>query len=279
MTIAVTGATGFVGKALVPTLERAGHTVRPISSRGPLADDALAGCQAVVNLAGEPVAQRWTHDSKDRIRRSRVEGTRRLVDAMRPHRIQILVSGSAVGYYGSRGDKVLTEAEPPALDFLGEVAAEWEREAVWAEDFGVRVSRLRIGMVLGRDGGALAKMLLPFKLGLGGPIGGGHQWMSWIHIQDLANMILFLLEEPTVRGPFNGVAPNPVTNADFTSALGKALHRPAFIPVPEFAVKKLFGEMARIVLASQRAVPDAALRNGFTFEYPEIHGALTHVLA
>jgi uncharacterized protein (TIGR01777 family) len=197
---------------------------------------------------------------------------------MRSFRPQVLVSASAVGYYGSRGDTVLTETEPAAHDFLGEVAAAWEREAIAAEDLGVRVARIRIGMVLGRGGGALQKMLPPFRLGLGGPIGGGTQWMSWIHIEDLVDLILYLLAESTVRGVFNAVSPNPVTNAEFTRALGQALHRPAFLPVPAFAVKLLFGDMAEIVLGSQRAIPDAAIRAGFTFRFPEIFGTLTQVV-
>ncbi|MEI9815289.1 MAG: TIGR01777 family oxidoreductase [Acidobacteriota bacterium] len=278
MKVALTGASGFVGRALTNELKRQGHSVQPVSLRGPLAPDALAGCDAVVNLAGEPVAQRWTAEARAKIRTSRVEGTRKLVDAMRAHRPQVLVSGSAVGYYGSRGDTLLTEAEPAAQDFLGEVALAWEQEAAKAEELGVRGARIRIGMVLGKNGGALQKMLLPFKLGLGGPIAGGAQWMSWIHIVDLVDLILFLLRESTVRGVFNAVSPNPVTNADFTTALGKALRRPTILPVPEFAIKALFGEMSEVILASQRAIPDAAIRQGFTFRYPDIYGALLQII-
>jgi uncharacterized protein (TIGR01777 family) len=196
---------------------------------------------------------------------------------MRHHRPQVLVSASAIGYYGHRGDDELLESAPAANDFLGRVAKLWEEEAVKAEDFGVRVARVRIGMVLGQ-GGALDKMLPPFKLGLGGPIGGGQQWMSWIHIDDLIAMIVWLLFESTVRGVFNAVAPYPVRNVDFTRALAEAIHRPAFFPVPSFAVKLMFGEMAEVVLGSQRVLPDASIRNGFTFRYPEIHGALTQLL-
>ncbi len=279
LTVGITGASGFVGRALITELQRLGHQVRPISLRGELAPDALAGCTAIVHLAGEPVAQRWTPEARAKIERSRTEGTRALVNAMRQHRPQVLVSASAVGYYGNRGDKVLTESEPAASDFLGRVAKQWEEEALKAEDLGVRVARIRIGMVLGRNGGALEKMLLPFKLGLGGPIGGGQQWMSWIHIDDLVALIVYLLIESTVRGVFNAVSPHPVTNAEFTKALGEAVHRPAFMPVPAFAVKLLFGEMSEVVLNSQRAVPEAAIRAGFTFQYPEIYGALAHVVS
>jgi uncharacterized protein len=276
-TVGITGASGFVGRALTAELQRRGHVVRPISLRNPLAPDALAGCAAIVHLAGEPVAQRWTSAARAAIERSRTEGTRNLVKAMGHHRPQVFVSASAVGYYGDQGGKVLLETDPAANDFLGRVAQLWEQEAIKAEELGVRVCRIRIGMVLGK-GGALSKMLPPFKLGVGGPIGGGQQWMSWIHINDLVAMILFLMFESTVRGVFNAVAPYPVTNAEFTKALGEAVHRPAFMPVPAFAVKLLFGEMSEVVLASQRAIPDAATRAGFTFQYPEIHGALTHVL-
>lgn len=277
MNIGVTGTSGFVGRALIPELRRAGHQVRALSVRGPLPDGALAGCDAVVHLAGEPVAQRWTAEARARILSSRVDGTRNLVQALRAHAPRVLVSASAVGYYGSRGDEVLTEDSPAAQDFLGQVAAAWEREALAAEELGVRVARLRIGMVLGREGGALAKMLLPFKLGLGGPIGGGRQWVSWIHMADLIAMIQFLLRESTVRGAFNAVAPHPVTNAEFTRALAQAVHRPAIFPVPALAVKLLFGEMAEVVLASQRAIPQAAERAGFTFRYPDVFGALRQI--
>lgn len=277
MTVGITGASGFVGRALAEQLRKAGHQVRPISLRGTLSPEALSGCDAVVHLAGEPVAQRWTDEARSRIMSSRVDGTRALVNAMRTYRPQVLVSASAVGYYGSRGDTVLTEAEPAAKNFLGQVAAAWEHEAMEAESLGIRVARIRIGMVLGPNGGALQKMLLPFKLGLGGPIGGGRQWMSWIHLTDLVALIQFLLSESTVRGVFNAVSPHPVTNAEFTRALGEAVHRPAIIPVPAFAVKLLFGEMAEIVLASQRAIPEAAERAGFTFEYPDVFGALAQI--
>jgi len=275
-TVGLTGASGFIGHALTVELQRQGHKVRPISLRGDLAPNALEGCDAIVNLAGEPIFQRWTDEARARIRESRVEGTRKLVNAMRTHRPQVLVSASAIGYYGSRGDETLTEASSPANDFLGAVAVAWEKEATEAENLGVRVACARFGMVLGPNGGALKTMLLPFKLGLGGPIGGGQQWMSWIHVNDLCSLILFLMKESTVRGAFNAVSPNPVRNAEFTKALGEAVHRPAFIPVPAFAIKTLFGEMSEIVLASQRVVPEAAIRQGFVFDYHDIYGALAH---
>jgi hypothetical protein len=239
----------------------------------------LAGCDAVIHLAGEPVAQRWTGAARRKILESREEGTRRLVASLRNHPPNVLVSASAVGYYGSCGDEILTEQAPPASDFLGQVAVAWEREALEAEKLGVRVVRLRIGMVLGAGGGALARMLLPFRLGVGGRIGNGRQWMSWIHIDDLCDLIAFVLPESTLRGALNATSPNPVTNAEFTQALARAVHRPALLPVPAFALKLLFGEMAEVILASQRVIPQAALRAGFEFRYPDIASALLQILS
>jgi len=277
MVIAISGASGFIGRAVGAHLRKAGHEVRAISVRAALPAGALAGCQGVVHLAGEPVAQRWTQASKERILASRVEGTRRLVEAMRGNPPQVLVSASGVGYYGPRGDDVVLESEPAAHDFLGQVAAAWEQGAIDAEALGVRVARIRIGMVLGRDGGALQKMAVPFRMGVGGRIGDGQQWIAWIHIHDLARMIEFLLRESTVRGVFNAVSPHPVRNAEFTRALGEALHRPTFFPVPSFALKLLFGEMSEILLTGQKAMPDAITRAGFTFDYPEVFGALAEI--
>lgn len=277
MIVGITGTSGFVGQTVSADLRKAGHEVRAISTRAALPPGALAGCEGVVHLAGEPVAQRWTQAAKERIRSSRVEGTRHLVDAMRAKPPQVLVSASAVGYYGSRGEDVLIESEPASEDFLGQVAAAWEREAIAAEALGVRVARIRVGMVLGRDGGALKKMALPFRLGVGGRIGDGRQWMSWIHLQDLSRMIAFLLKESTVRGVFNGVSPHPVRNSEFTRALASALHRPAVFPVPPFALKLLFGEMSEVIMGSQRAIPEAITRAGFTFDYPEVFGALAEI--
>ena len=237
----------------------------------------MADCDAVVHLAGEPVAQRWTAAARRRIRESREEGTRTLVATMRNHPPNVLVSASAVGYYGSRGDEILTEQSPAAADFLGQVAAAWEREALEAEKLGTRVVRLRIAVVLGAGGGALAKMLLPFRLGVGGRLGNGRQWMSWIHIDDLCDLILFVLRESTLRGVLNATSPHPATNAEFTQALAHAVHRPAFLPVPAFALKLAMGEMSEVLLASQRAIPQAALRAGFEFRYPDLAGALLQI--
>jgi len=273
MNIAITGASGFIGSFVAGRLRAAGHSIRPVSTRNPVRSADFAGCEAVIHLAGEPVAQRWTAEARERIRSSRVKGTRAVVEALRTNPPRVLISASAVGYYGSRGDEVLTESSPPATDFLGRVAVDWEREACAAESFGVRVVTPRIGVVLGRGGGALAKMLIPFRLGIGGRIGDGIQWMPWIHLEDLASMISFALEHP-VRGAMNATSPNPVTNAEFTRALAHAIHRPAIFPVPRVALKLLFGEMAEIIYASQHVLPEAALRAGFEFRYPEITAAL-----
>ena len=277
MNVALTGASGFIGREVSRKLTAAGHVVRPVSLRGTLSPDALAGVNAVIHLAGEPVGQRWTSAARDKIERSRVEGTRALVEAMREQPPQVLISASAVGYYGSRGDEILTESALPADDFLGRVAAAWEEEAQAAEPLGVRVARLRIGMVLGQKGGALARMLLPFKLGVGGRLGSGQQWMSWVHIADLMALITFLMKESTVRGVFNATSPFPVTNREFTRALADAVHRPAIFPVPAFALKLMFGEMSQVLLASQRVIPDAAQRAGFVFQHPDIFAALAQI--
>lgn len=278
MNVAITGASGFIGRAVAEHLQRSGHSVRSVSLRGALRPDALAGVNAVVHLAGEPVAQRWTAAARERILRSRVEGTRALVAAMRGQPPQVLISASAVGYYGSRGDEILIESAPPADDFLGTVASAWEEEAQAAEPFGVRVARIRVGMVLGKNGGALARMLPIFRMGVGGRLGTGRQWMSWIHIDDLIALIAFLMKESTVRGVFNATSPYPVTNREFTRALAEAVHRPAILPVPAFALRLMFGEMASVLLASQRAIPDAAQRAGFVFENPDIFAALDQIV-
>jgi len=277
MIVALTGASGFIGRELARRLTTAGHVVRPVSLRGAVTPEALSGVTAVVHLAGEPVAQRWTQETRDKILRSRVEGTRTLVAAMRAQPPQVLISASAVGYYGSRGDEILIESAPAAGDFLGQVAAAWEQEALAAEPLGVRVARLRIGMVLGKNGGALARMLFPFRLGVGGRLGSGVQWMSWIHMDDLMALIAFLMKESTVRGVFNATSPFPVTNREFTQALAEAVHRPAILPVPAFALRWIFGEMSEVLLASQRAIPDAAQRAGFVFEHPDIFAALAEI--
>lgn len=253
------------------------HTIRAISTRSGIMARDFAGCDAVIHLAGEPVSQRWTARVRERIKTSRVEGTRAVVDALRANPPKVLISASAIGYYGSRGGEILTESSTSSGDFLGDVSVEWEREAYAARQFGVRVITPRISVVLGRDGGALARMLPPFRLGVGGRIGTGAQWMSWIHIDDLANLIAFALENK-VSGPMNASSPNPVTNVQFTRELARALHRPAIFPIPILALKMLFGEMAEVIVASARVLPEAALRAGFQFRFPELGAALDDLL-
>jgi len=272
MSVAITGATGFIGKKLMSVY---GTDARAVSLRGSL--DGIAGADAVIHLAGEPVSQRWSEAVRERIRTSRVSGTRRVVETMRTKPPKVLVCASAVGYYGSRGDEILTEASAPADGFLADVCVEWEREAHKAEEFGVRVVCIRLGLVLG-NGGGLEKMLLPFKLGIGGVIGDGKQWMAWIHVDDAVGLFQLAVNTLTLNGPVNATAPNPVTNAEFTRALASALHRPAVFPVPKFALHVLYGEMARIVYASQRVMPEAALQAGYQFRYSHVDAALLSIL-
>ena len=233
----------------------------------------------MIHLAGEPVAQRWSAAVKQRIRDSRVIGTRNLVQALAKlqSRPATLICASAVGYYGSRGDETLVESSPPGTGYLAEVCTAWEKEATAAEDLGMRVVRLRTGVVLDARGGALQRMLPPFRMGAGGKLGNGKQWMPWIHIQDLVGLIQFALVNP-MKGPLNGVAPYPVSNADFTKALAAAVKRPAIFPVPGFALRVLFGEMSEILLASQRVLPKEAEAASFPFRYTQLAPALADLL-
>jgi uncharacterized protein len=297
MNVTVTGASGFLGTRLLDRLLRDGHSLHILGRKrkqdlpaavkfsswdamhaeAPL--ESLAGADAVIHLAGEPVAQRWNADVKRRIRESRSTGTRHLVRAIGKlsRRPRVLISASAGGYYGDRGEEVLTESSAPGHDFLAEVCKEWEREARAAEVFGVRVAMVRIGLVLGTEGGALKQMLTPFRLGVGGRLGSGEQWMPWIHIDDLIEMFVFALDR-TVSGPLNGAAPQPVRNAQFTAALARTIHRPAIFPVPRFALKLMFGEMAEIVFASQRMFPKVAEAAGFQFKFVALEAALADLL-
>lgn len=272
----------MIGTHLRERITAGGHTVRPIP-RDAGADELaqiLEACDRVVHLAGEPVAQRWTPAAKQRIHDSRVDGTRRLVDALarQSRRPPVLLCASAVGYYGSCGDETLTELSLPGSDFLARVVVDWEDAARSAEPLGIRVVRLRFGMVLGH-GGALAKLLPPFRYGVGGRLGSGQQWMAWIHIQDAVNLILFALDFPAIRGPINATAPHPVTNDEFTSRLAMALHRPAILPVPGFALRIALGEMSEMLLASQRVLPSVAKSAGFSFQYPDLQAALDNLLS
>jgi hypothetical protein len=283
MNIALTGATGFIGRRLTQQLEAAGHKTRGLgrnASTGRLEPSAtdLAGCEAVIHLAGEPVSQRWSAAVKERIRASRVEGTQKLVAAIGKTGPRVLISASAVGYYGDRPGEVLTESSSGGQGFLAEVSAQWEDAALAARAFGVRVAVIRIGIVLGPGGGALAKMLPAFRAGVGGRLGSGEQYMPWIHLDDLCALFRFAVENPAVDGPLNGVAPEPVTNAEFTRILARVLHRPALLPVPRFAVNLLFGEMAQILFWSQRVVPRTVEAAGFRFGYPRLEQALRAIV-
>jgi uncharacterized protein len=294
MKITITGASGMIGAKLVERLRARGDEVttlsRKPSSAGAVAwqpeDEpapaaALAGRDAVIHLAGENVAQRWSDDAKRRIRSSRELGTRHLVagiEAADP-RPRVLVSSSAVGIYGPHGDEELDEQTPAGDDFLAEVCVVWEREAERAAALGLRVVMVRTGLVLDHDGGALAKMLPFFKLGVGGPVAGGEQYMPWIHVDDVVGLYLAALDGDAWNGPVNASAPRPVTNKTFSQALGRALHRPAFAPVPGVAVRTLYGEMAEIVTKGQRVIPRRAQELGFAFEHEDLDEALRSALS
>ena len=296
MNVTISGASGFIGQSLlrvfgdryrIHALSRHGGAKLPPGIRVSVWDpmtgeppaESIREADVVAHLAGEPVAQRWTDDVKRRIRESRVAGTRNLVAALAksPRRPLALVCASAIGYYGSRGDEELTEAAAPGSDFLADVCAAWEHEAQAAEAAGVRVICVRIGIVLDPHGGALKRMLPPFRLGAGGRLADGKQWMSWIHLEDLANLFLFAAEHP-VQGVLNGVAPNPVSNTEFTRILAHALRRPALFPAPAFALRAMFGEMSQILLASQRVIPANTEASGFRFRFPELGPALEDLL-
>jgi uncharacterized protein len=296
MKITLTGASGFVGSRVLAKLLADGHQAHVLGrKRDPALPAGVAFSQwdataepdpasisdadAIIHLAGEPVGQRWTAEVKTRIRDSRGRGTTLLVSALRKlsRRPAVLVAASAIGIYGSRGDEVLTETSPAGQGFLAEVVRHWEAAALSAESAGIRVACLRLGVVLGK-GGALAKMLPPFRLGIGGRIGSGHQWMSWIHLEDVVRMIVFALENAGLHGAVNTTAPNPVTNRQFTEDLASALHRPAIFPIPELALKLMFGEMSSVLLASQRVLPKAANAAGFRFQYPDLRPALVQIL-
>jgi uncharacterized protein (TIGR01777 family) len=283
MRITITGGSGLIGSRLVERLRERGDEVTVLSrSReprwdpvsGPAPHAALEGRDAVIHLAGENLAQRWSADAKRRIVESRELGTRNLVAALAETGVKALVSASAVGYYGPRGDEIVTEPTPAGDDFPARVCVAWEREAKAAAEHGARVVTVRTGIVLSADGGALAKMLPPFKLGAGGPVAGGRQYMPWIHLDDVVGIYAAALDDPAWQGPVNATAPEPVTNAEFSKALGRALHRPAIAPVPGFAIRALYGEMATIVTTGQRAVPRAAQDRGYAFAHPQLDEAL-----
>jgi uncharacterized protein len=274
MRVTITGGTGLIGSKLTARLRERGDEVTTLSLRRDELAPKLEGRDAVVHLAGENLAQRWTDDARREILESREQGTRRLVEAL-PDSVKTLVSASAVGYYGPRGAEEVTEDEPPGDDFPARVCVAWEREANTAA---ARVVTIRTGVVLDSSGGALAKMLLPFKLGIGGPVAGGKQYMPWIHVDDLVGIYVAALDGEDWRGPANATAPNPATNAEFSKALGRALHRPAVLPIPGLALRALYGEMAVIVTTGQRAIPRNALAHGYEFRHPELDEALDNAL-
>lgn len=294
MTTLITGATGLIGQRLIGTAEhvrilsrdperamaRLGDQVdarRWEGGASPLDVEALEGVETVIHLAGEPIAAaRWTAAQMERIRASRVDGTRALVEAIRaaPARPRLLVCASAIGYYGDRGDEELPETAEPGEGFLSDVCVAWEEAANEARALGVRVVTLRIGVVLASDGGALEKMLLPFKMGVGGRLGNGRQWMPWVHIDDVVGLIKHAISCDELDGPMNAVAPGVVTNADFTRALGRALSRPTVFFVPRFALRAAMGQLSDLLFASHRVVPMVAERTGYTFTFREIEPAL-----
>jgi uncharacterized protein (TIGR01777 family) len=294
MQILVTGGTGFIGRALVAELLARRHSItvltRSITAAARLLPatvklteslDRLNGVDAVINLAGENLGEgRWTAARKRMFRESRIGTTQKLLDWMARVAVKpsALISGSAIGYYGLLGADAVTESDSAAADFVGQLCADWERKAVEAETLGVRVCRVRIGIVLGPKGGALAKMLPPFKLGLGGPMGSGRQWMSWIHLDDLVALIYELLMRKDAQGAFNATAPNPATNAEFSQALGAALNRPARLPMPALLLRTMLGEMADLLLTGRRVLPAHAEEIGFEFQYPTLESCLQNII-
>jgi len=301
MKILVTGSSGLVGTALVSALARSGHTVcrlvRPQSAGGEGAKEGFAvawnpatgelggagvGADAVVNLAGASIADgRWTTPRKALLRSSRIDTTRALVGALAKMnaRPSVLASASAIGYYGNRGDEILTEESKPGADFLAGLAQEWEAEALKAEALGIRVALARFGIILAREGGALPKMMPPFRIGVGGKLGSGQQWMSWVILEDVVAILRFAIENASVRGAVNIASPLPLQNAEFTKVLAKAMHRPALFPAPAFALRLALGEMAdALLLSSQRIAPQVLEKTGYRFLHSDLSAALKNLV-
>lgn len=297
MTYLITGATGFIGSKLVRRLLANGDAVNYLGRRrstkfdsqvafhmwdlkdeAPL--DSVPRVDAIIHLTGEPVAQRWTEAAKKRIYSSRVEGTRHLVSALAKvrHRPEVLVMASAVGYYGDRGEELLTEDSAPGDKFLSHVCVDWEAEGIKARELGMRVVPVRFATVLGKDGGAFPLMARPARFGLGATFGDGKQWMSWIHVDDLINMLLFAARKPEVTGVLNGVSPQPVRNVIFMKTLGEALHRPAFLSAPKFALRAMLGEMSEFLFDSLRVIPKAAEQAGFDYRLGSLRSALAYLV-
>jgi uncharacterized protein (TIGR01777 family) len=300
MKIIITGGTGFVGTQLTTRLVQDGHTVTILTrslkgakerppgisylegdptKKGPW-QEAIKNHDAVINLAGASIFSKWTDEHKKAIRESRVSTTQNIVEGIPsdPSKKITLFSTSAVGYYGFCGDEELIEDSPPGDDFLARIAKEWEGEALKAREKGARVVITRFGIVMGEKGGALSQMIPLFKKYIGGPIGSGKQWFSWVHIKDLVEVFAFLLKHPEISGPVNVCSPNPVRNRDLAKALGKMLHRPSFIPAPGFMVRWVLGEFGSIILEGQRVVPKQLLNSGFVFQFPDIECALQSIV-
>lgn len=299
MKILITGGTGFIGFFLITKLIQEGHEVSILTRKENegknkshnvfliLGDPAAPGSwqqevknyDAIINLAGASIFNRWTNEQKKLIRESRISTTRNIIDAMDGSTKGItLLNASAVGYYGLHGDKELTEEAPPGDDFLATVAREWEEEALRAKQKGVRVCLMRFGIVLGTDGGALGQMIRLFKKFLGGPIGKGNQWFSWVHVDDLTNAFSFLLKHPELEGPFNVCSPNPVRNRALAEAIGEALNRPSLIPTPSFMIRLMLGEFGSVILNGQKVLPRRLLENGFVFIYQDIDKAIAAIV-
>jgi uncharacterized protein (TIGR01777 family) len=298
MKIVIIGASGFVGTRLTRDLLESGNAVTGVARSEPktatahpnhrfIAADttrpgewmkALAEADAVVNLAGRSIFQRWTDTTQQAIRDSRILTTRNVVDGLSAAMPATLISASGVGFYGDRGDQFITENEPAGSDFLAQLSVDWEAEALRAAEKGCRVVLMRLGVVLGRGGGAMAQMVFAFKACVGGPIGSGKQWFAWIHLDDLAAAVRFLLEQPQISGPVNLCSPNPVRNRGLADALGRALNRPAFMPAPAFMLRLVLGEFANVLLGSQRAVPEKLLQHRFVFQHPDILRAVQAVV-
>ena len=297
MKILITGGTGFIGSALTGSLTEQGYEVT-VLSRNPGSVEKICGAgikalnnlnelstedryHVIINLAGAPIFDsRWSDARKQVIRDSRISLTKQLVACMARMTVkpELLISGSAIGYYGDQGDVVLTEHSATHKDFSQQLCLDWENEAKKAERFGVRVCLMRTGLVLAEGGGLLQRMLLPFRMGLGGRLGDGHQWMSWIHRQDWIAIAQTMINDSSMQGAYNATAPNPVTNSEFTRLLAHALKRPALLPVPAWLLKMLLGEMSGLVLGSQRVMPERLLAQGFKFQYPDLSSALSQVL-
>ncbi len=297
MQILITGGTGYIGRALCARLQQRGDQVTVLTRQPSAAASKLgSNCRfvaklddiaatehidAVINLAGEPIADRsWTAKRKELLEKSRIGVTQDLLALMRrlKHKPTTLISGSAVGYYGDCGDNIVTEFTNPHDEFSHRLCAAWEMQALRAKAMGTRVCVVRTGVVVGPDGGFLGRLLPVFRLGLGGRLGDGSQWFSWIHRDDYVNLLLFLLDNESLSGLFNGTAPNPVTNRDFTKIFAKALHRPAFFHVPAWVLRKLLGELSGLLLTGQRVIPKNALAAGFVFAYPDLASALKQIL-